>query len=594
MKDLESLIQKAGNHDARAFEQIYRLTSREIGWYCKRLCGNEFDTQDLLQEVYLTAWVKLPQYAGINFPAWLRSIAHNAFLNRLKKYRLEQLTEQVPDTAPEDELLGPVHIAERRELRRLMLRTIDNALSSVQRTTVLLYYYDELTVGEIAERMECTEGTVKSRLYLARRKLRETLGTSAETLLSGVPCVMPMLRYDAGNAKQIAPVLARWGILAEITGRAALSVKTAVGIGTAVMLTVTGTAVVLNLPEKSPDASVETIRILETQDSTAAFTRIAVSDTNTDTTDHNGTSAVFTTTVSATATQTAPAATTGLSGTIFHTSDTGESTLASTSTATTAVPVTSLTTAATAQNAETPHTGAVDGTAVPQTTTLLITTTLPTTAATGSETTKTETTKDVFTTTALLTTTVLSTTTTPTASYTTEPETTTATTAPKPDAPSIPGFLVDAWEENGENHARITPDASEATTTRLKLYYRLSELPDGYEQPDSSRSDSVEYDTEHTIRTISYPHRSGGNSLIFTQRTHNAVSPLSFGDSFLLDDYDLTSVTVSGYPGWMAVRRDDTESCTLEWDVGEYLFTISAEMTDPESLLTAARNLQIG
>ena len=40
MKDLESLIQKAGNHDARAFEQIYQYTSREIGWYCKRLCGN--------------------------------------------------------------------------------------------------------------------------------------------------------------------------------------------------------------------------------------------------------------------------------------------------------------------------------------------------------------------------------------------------------------------------------------------------------------------------------------------------------------------------------------------------------------------------
>ena len=312
MKDLESLIQKAGNHDARAFEQIYRLTSREIGWYCKRLCGNEFDTQDLLQEVYLTAWVKLPQYAGINFPAWLRSIAHNAFLNRLKKYRLEQLTEQIPDTAPEDELLGLVHIAERRELRRLMLRPIDNALSSVQRMTVLLYYYDELTVGEIAERMECTEGTVKSRLYLARRKLRESLGTSAETLLSGVPCVMPMLRYDARNAKQIAPVLTRWGILAEITGRAALSVKTAVGIGTAVMLTVTGTAVVLNLPEKSPDASVETIRILETQDSTAAFTRIAVSDTVTALSDHDGTSAVFTTSLSVEASQTAPDTMTGL------------------------------------------------------------------------------------------------------------------------------------------------------------------------------------------------------------------------------------------------------------------------------------------
>lgn len=568
MKDLESLIQKAGNHDARAFEQIYRLTSREIGWYCKRLCGNEFDTQDLLQEVYLTAWVKLPQYAGINFPAWLRSIAHNAFLNRLKKYRLEQLTEQVPDTTPEDELLGPVHIAERRELRRLMLRTIDNALSSVQRMTVLLYYYDELTVGEIAKCMECTEGTVKSRLYLARRKLREALGASAETLLSGVPCVMPMLRYDAGHAKQIAPILARWGILAEIAGRTVLSVKTAVGIGTAFFLTATGTAVVMNLPAYPPDASVETALNPEIQDSTVPPMLITVSDTTPDSSD-DGTTAVFTTLATTSAPQTAQTTMTDLPEITVHssvTTSTTSSTTTPTSTETTATTVTSGTTTAAATAAEAPHSGAAAGT--------------------------TETTATALPTTATLLTSVTTTTTVTTA---TEPETTTtATTAPKPDTPKISGFLVDAWEENGEIHARITPDASNATTTILKLHYRLSQLPDGYEQSQSPRYDADENNADGTVRTLRYPHSSGEDTLIFTQRTHNAVSPLAFGDSFLLDDYDLTAVTVGGYPGWMAVRRDDTKNCTLEWDVGEYLFTITAKMADPDSLLSAAGNLQIG
>ena len=252
MKDLDTLIQKARNRDTRAFDQLYTRTSREIGWYCKRLCGNEFDTQDLMQEVYLTAWIKLPQYAGVNFPAWLRSIAHNSFLNRLKKYRLEQLTEEVPDGEPQDELRGPVHITEQREMRRLMLQTIDNALSPVQRMTVLLYYYDELSVGEIARCMECTEGTVKSRLYLARRKLREAFGQSAENLLSGVPCVMPILRYEAVHSRPTAALLTRWGILSKISGKAAiLSAKTAVGVGSAAVLTATGTAFVLHpMPEK--------------------------------------------------------------------------------------------------------------------------------------------------------------------------------------------------------------------------------------------------------------------------------------------------------------------------------------------------------
>ena len=158
MKDMDKLIAGAQQHDPRDFERLYRICTREIGWYCKRLCGNEFDAQDLLQEVWLTAWQKLPQYAGINFPAWLRSIAHNTFLNTLKKYRLEQLTEEPPDTAPEDELLGPVHITEQRILRRMLLHTIDRELTSVQRMTVLLYYYDDLPVSEIAERMECSGG----------------------------------------------------------------------------------------------------------------------------------------------------------------------------------------------------------------------------------------------------------------------------------------------------------------------------------------------------------------------------------------------------------------------------------------------------
>ena len=93
---------------------------------------NDFDAQDLMQEVYLMAWEKLPQFAGGNFTAWLRTIAHHTFVNRLRKYRLELLTEELPDMPPEDELLGPVHITEQRALRRLLLQTIDSGLSPVQ------------------------------------------------------------------------------------------------------------------------------------------------------------------------------------------------------------------------------------------------------------------------------------------------------------------------------------------------------------------------------------------------------------------------------------------------------------------------------
>ena len=184
MKDIDKLVDKAKLGNVRAFEKLYRMTSKEIYWYCRRLYGNDLDSEDLLQEVYLTAWQKVEQYKGINFKAWLRSIAHNTFLNQLKKHNEELLNEEVFENIKEDELLGPANIAEQKHIRTILLKAIESELTSIQRMTVMMFYYDEMSVGEIASVMECSEGTVKSRLYLARKKLRDKLEKSGNTLLS--------------------------------------------------------------------------------------------------------------------------------------------------------------------------------------------------------------------------------------------------------------------------------------------------------------------------------------------------------------------------------------------------------------------------
>lgn len=231
MKDIDKLIDKAKLGNTKAFEKLYRLTSKETYWYCKRLCGNDLDSEDLLQEVYLTAWQKLGQFRGDNFKAWLRSIAHNTFLGGLKKRVPELLGEEALENLEEDELLGPEHIAHQKQIRIILLKAIESELTPVQRMTVMMFYYDEMSVGEIASAMDCSEGTVKSRLYLARKKLRDKFEKSGNTLLSGIPCIFPILRYEAQHSRKYPPLFRRT-ILPHIAKRAlATGTKAIIAVG---------------------------------------------------------------------------------------------------------------------------------------------------------------------------------------------------------------------------------------------------------------------------------------------------------------------------------------------------------------------------
>ena len=168
MKDVYDLVKKSKSGDKDAFSEIYRHTHKELYRYCRNLCGNDFDADDLMQQVYLTAWTKINQFCGENISSWLRSVAHNAFLDNLKKKRPEYSSEEEFYEIPEDTALIPENVADRKELCKIMLKVLNDCLPPLHRTTVLLYYYDEKSVSEISKIMQCSEGTVKSRLYYSR------------------------------------------------------------------------------------------------------------------------------------------------------------------------------------------------------------------------------------------------------------------------------------------------------------------------------------------------------------------------------------------------------------------------------------------
>ncbi|MGN0606477.1 MAG: RNA polymerase sigma factor [Oscillospiraceae bacterium] len=171
MKDINKLVEKIKNGNKKAFDDMYTLTSSELYWYCRRICGNDGDAKDLLQSTYLKVWKKIDSYTDISFTAWLHSIAHNLWLDTLKKKKEDLFSEDEFEKIPEDELLKPDNQTEQRIRHDEIMKLIDETLNDVQRMTILMYYYDEKSISEIAGEMDCTECTVRVRLYRAKEKL---------------------------------------------------------------------------------------------------------------------------------------------------------------------------------------------------------------------------------------------------------------------------------------------------------------------------------------------------------------------------------------------------------------------------------------
>ena len=175
-QNLKELVQKAAVGDKAAFEELYQATSRSVYFTCLGLLKDEQEAQDITQDVYLTAFEQLGSLEDAGkFKSWLYRIAANKSIKHLrKKQPILSGDEQLEDLETEEnENFLPEEYALNAEKRELVLEIIRRVCTDVQYQTILLYYFNELSVAEIAEIMGCLEGTVKNRLSVARTKIKE-------------------------------------------------------------------------------------------------------------------------------------------------------------------------------------------------------------------------------------------------------------------------------------------------------------------------------------------------------------------------------------------------------------------------------------
>ena len=174
--DLKELAQKAATGDKAAFEELYRTTCRSVYFTCLGFLKDEQEAQDVTQEVYMTVFEQLGALEDKSkFKPWLYRIAANKSINCLKKKQpLLPGDEQLEDMETEDnENFLPEEYVLNADKRELVLEIMRKVCSDVLYQTILLYYFNEFSIAEIAEIMDCPEGTVKYRLSVARAKIKE-------------------------------------------------------------------------------------------------------------------------------------------------------------------------------------------------------------------------------------------------------------------------------------------------------------------------------------------------------------------------------------------------------------------------------------
>src|SRR5438876_7330821 len=174
-----AMIKAAQKSDMSAFEELVARHRDKVYARAFSMVRNEDSAVDLSQEAWVKAWQRLKQFQGeASFVTWMTRIVINLCLDQLRKQKrlraesIEQMDEelggverQMPVVTP-----NPTERLERGELRQ----RIDEALAKLShehRTVLILHEFEELEYKEMARRMQCSIGTVMSRLFYARRKM---------------------------------------------------------------------------------------------------------------------------------------------------------------------------------------------------------------------------------------------------------------------------------------------------------------------------------------------------------------------------------------------------------------------------------------
>lgn len=175
------LLKRIVEKDLRAFSLFYDAYAHTIYSLAVRIVRNSQEAEDVVQQVFLQVWNKASQYdVKQGSPAaWLMTIARNTAIDKLRSIKskreialeeMEELTLADNPPSPAEPLTSLLD----KEKKNLVLNAL-YTLSPSQRNAIELAYFEGLTHKEISEKLKEPLGTVKTRINLGLKKLKDML-----------------------------------------------------------------------------------------------------------------------------------------------------------------------------------------------------------------------------------------------------------------------------------------------------------------------------------------------------------------------------------------------------------------------------------
>jgi RNA polymerase sigma-70 factor, ECF subfamily len=181
------VVERCRRGDAVAFGRFVDLYQARVFGYVRRMLPSLEEAEDVTQEVFVRAFQHFPRYDGrACVRTWLFRIAHNLCIDRARRSgrRVTEASFEDPQEGTEYEFADARFQPDLLAMSGELAATVDAAVAALSpklRSVLLLHEREEMGYDEIAAALDIPVGTVKSRLYLARRTLQRELAPYFDT-----------------------------------------------------------------------------------------------------------------------------------------------------------------------------------------------------------------------------------------------------------------------------------------------------------------------------------------------------------------------------------------------------------------------------
>lgn len=173
---IAALLAAVERGDELAMQDLYRSFNRRVFAFAMNRLNDHAEAEEVTIDTLLEVWKNPQRFRGESrFSTWLIGIANHKVIDRLRQRRVDHLPVDEHVESIADEALRPDQSLEAGDQRRMLMDCMGK-LPDEQRECLHLVLLEGLSLGEVAQIQSCPENTVKTRLFHARKRMKECLG----------------------------------------------------------------------------------------------------------------------------------------------------------------------------------------------------------------------------------------------------------------------------------------------------------------------------------------------------------------------------------------------------------------------------------